>query len=212
VLFDFADLAAPDRYRLLTAAIVPRPIAWVVTLDPAGRRNAAPFSFFNAFGEDPPVVCLGIGPTEPGPHKDTGANIRGTGAFVVNLVPEALMRPMHVTAIPFPPEVDEIEQAGLTTRPSVHVPPPRIAESPVAIECRLHTLVDLGTDRTLAVGLVLAMHVADEAVVDAARCRIDSARLGLVGRVHGPSGYVRTTGEGVFQEARLTLADWARRG
>ncbi len=211
MLFDFAHLEASERYRLMTAAIVPRPIAWVVTLDGAGRRNAAPFSFFNAFGEDPPVVCLGIGGREPGPYKDSAANIRATGQFVINVVPESLMQAMHVTAIDFETGADELAEAGLSTLPSVHVAPPRIAESPVAFECALHSVVEFETRQSLIVGRVLAMHVADDAVIDAARCRIDSARLDLVGRVYGPGGYVRTVGPGVFNRARLLLRDWVRR-
>ena len=212
MLFDFAALDASRRYRLLTSTIVPRPIAWVVSLDDKGRRNAAPFSFFNAFGDDPPVVCLGIGGRDPGPYKDSAANIRATGEFVVNLVPEALLRPMHVTAIEFEPDADELHEAGLSVVPSLRVAPPRIAESPVAFECRLHSIVEFGTRQTLAVGEVLAMHVADDAVVDPARCHIDSARLGLIGRVYGPGGYIRTVGAGAFNEARLTLESWQRGG
>ncbi len=210
MLFDFAALAPPERYRLLTSTIVPRPIAWVVTQDAAGRVNAAPFSFFNAFGEDPPVLCIGIGGLAGGGHKHTGANIRASGEFVVCLVSEPLMQAMHVTAIDFPPEVDELAEAGLTAAPSSHVAPPRIAESPVAFECVRHTLVEFGDDRTLVVGRVLAAHVRADAVLDAARCQIDSARLELVGRVYGPGGYVRASGPGLFQRARLKLVDWVR--
>ncbi len=212
MLFDFATLDASRRYALLTATIVPRPIAWVISLDTQGRRNAAPFSFFNAFGDDPPVVCLGIGGRDPGPYKDSAANIRASGEFVVNLVPETLLRPMHVTAIDFEPDADELLEAGLATLPSLRVAPPRIADSPVAFECRLHSTVEFGTRQTLVVGEVLAMHVADEAVVDPVRCRIDSARLGLIGRVYGPGGYIRTAGSGVFNQARLSRDDWQRRG
>ena len=214
-LFDFAGLPAAQRYRLLTSTIVPRPIAWVVSLDPTGRRNAAPFSFFNAFGDDPPVVCLGIGRRQsgshPAPRKDTAANIRASGEFVVCLVTEALMRSMHVTAMEFEAGVDEIAEAGLATKPSVRVAPPRIADSPVALECRLHSLVEFGTAQSLIVGEVLALHVRDDAVLDAETCRIDTARLGLIGRGYGPDGYIRTAGPGVFTEARLRLRDWVRR-
>jgi flavin reductase (DIM6/NTAB) family NADH-FMN oxidoreductase RutF len=211
MLFDFAALPPPDRYKILATTIIPRPIAWVVTLDPAGRVNAAPFSFFNTFGEDPPVVCIGIGGLAEGGYKHSGANIRATGQFVVNLVSEPLMQAMHVTAIDFPAAVDELAEAGLTTEASKHVAPPRIAESPVAFECERHTLIEFGNERTLVVGRVLAAHVRDDAVLDARRCHIDAARLRLVGRVNGPGGYVRAAGEGVFQLARLKLSDWTRR-
>ncbi len=216
MLFDFAALPAPDRYRLLASTIVPRPIAWVVSQDAGGRLNAAPFSFFNVFGDDPPVLCIGIGSRDAAAdykdtdYKDTGANIRATGQFVVNLVPETLMEAMHVTGIAFDPGTDELAAAGLTTSPSSRIVPPRIAESPVAFECERHSLIEFGNHRTLVVGLVLAMHVRDEAVLDAQACRIDTPRLGLVGRVQGAGGYVRASGPGVFQRARLTLQDWRR--
>lgn len=210
MLFDFSNLDAPSRYKLLVSTVFPRPIAWVVTLDPAGRRNAAPFSFFNVFGEDPAVIAIGIGGRRPGPYKDSAANIRANREFVVNLVPEALLQPMHVTAIDFDTGDDELVQAGLSVAPSHHVAPPRIAESPVALECRLHSIVEFGTPQSLVIGEVLAMHIADDAILDPARCHVDSARLGLIGRVYGPGGYIRATGPGIFNEARLRRQDWTR--
>lgn len=211
MLFDFATLPAPDRYKLLTSTVVPRPIAWVVSLSSQGRLNAAPYSFFNVFSDDPPLVCIGIGGVAPGQPKDTAANIRGTGEFVVNLVPAALMQAMHVTAIDFDPSVDELAEAGLTTLPSSKVTPPRIAESPVALECVTEQVVALGQARSLVMGRVVAMHVRDDAVLDRARCHIDTPGLDLVGRVHGGGGYVRASGPGVFELARLRLRDWTRR-
>ncbi len=211
MLFDFATLSPPDRYKLLASTIVPRPIAWVVSQDTGGRLNAAPFSFFNAFGDDPPVLCIGIGGRdEETQYKDTAANIRATGQFVVNLVPYALMDAMHVTGIQFDAGTDELAAAGLTPLPSAMIAPPRIAESPVAFECERHSIVEFGNRRTLVVGRVLAMHVRDDAVADAARCHIDTPKLDLVGRVQGAGGYVRASGPGVFTRARLTLQDWLR--
>ncbi len=211
MLFDFAALPAADRYKLLTATVVPRPIAWVVSRDAEGRANAAPFSFFNVFSSDPPVICLGIGGVAPGQSKDTAANIRATEGFVVNLVPHDLMDAMHVTAIDFPPGTDELDQAGLATVASRFVAPPRIAASPVALECTLMQAIDLG-DQSLILGRVLAMHVRDDCVLDAGRCHINTPRLDLVGRMHGGGGYLRTTGGGFFERARLRLADWIRPG
>ncbi len=211
MLFDLTTLPAQDRYKLLASTIVPRPIAWVVSLNPAGRLNAAPYSFFNVFSDDPPLVCIGIGGAAPGQPKDTAANIRAIGEFVVNLVPAALMQAMHVTAIEFEPSVDELAEAGLTTLASAKVAPPRIAESPVALECVTEQVVALPNARSLVMGRVVAMHVRDDAVLDAARCRIDTPKLDLVGRVHGGGGYVRASGPGVFEQARIKLHDWARR-
>ena len=210
MLFDFAALPAADRYKLLTATVVPRPIAWVVSSNAAGRHNAAPFSFFNVFSAAPPVICLGIGAATPGREKDTLANIRATAGFVVNLVPFELMQAMHVTAIDFAAGVDELAEAGLATEASSLVGPPRIAASPVALECQLIEVMDLAEDRALVLGRVVAMHVRDDSVLDARRCHIDTLKLDLVGRMHGGGGYVRTTGAGFFERARLRLADWVR--
>ena len=188
--------------------MLPRPIAWVVTLDPQGRRNAAPFSFFNVFGEDPAIVGIGIAGRAPGEAKDTARNIRDTGEFVVNLVSHANLGQMNITAIEGPPEVDEIAEAGLTVVPSVKVRPPRIAESPVALECRRFMLIDLGADRTLVLGEVLAMHVRDECVSDPARRYVDSPGLDLVGRMHGRGWYARTTE--LEDRPRIPVQDWRR--
>src|SRR4051812_37022135 len=135
MLFDFEKLSSQEHYKLLISTVVPRPIAWVVTQDPNGLLNAAPFSFFNVLSGDPPLIAIGIGGREPGDAKDTGGNIRRNQQFVVNLVSYAAAEAMNVTAIEFPADVDEIATAGLRTLPSVRVKPPRIAESPVALEC-----------------------------------------------------------------------------
>jgi flavin reductase (DIM6/NTAB) family NADH-FMN oxidoreductase RutF len=208
MLFDFATLDASNRYKLLVSTVVPRPIAWVVSQDADGRLNAAPFSFFNVFGEDPALIIIGIGGRQPGHAKDTVSNVRRTGQFVVNLVSEETAKAMNITAIDFPPEVDELAEAGLTTAPSVHVRPPRIAESPVALECEQFALLDLNESRTLVLGKVLAMHVRDEAVLDAERYYIDTPKLGLVGRMHGRGWYSRTTDR--FEMKRIAAKDWKR--
>ncbi|MBV8915033.1 MAG: flavin reductase family protein, partial [Acetobacteraceae bacterium] len=192
MLFDFETISPRDRYKLLVSTVVPRPIAWVVTQDASGVLNAAPFSFFNVFSGDPPLVVIGIGGREPGDAKDTGANVRRNQQFVVNLVGHENAEAMNVTAIDLPPDVDEIAQAGLHTAPSVRVAPPRIAESPVALECERFAMIEVGADRVLVIGRVLAMHVRDEAVIDHARCYIDTPKLDLIGRMHGSGWYART--------------------
>ena len=207
--FDFAKLSPRDCYKLLVATVVPRPIAWVVTQDPQGVLNAAPYSFFNVFSGDPPVVIIGIGGREPGDAKDTGGNIRRNGQFVVNLVSFANAQAMNVTAIDFPAHVDEIAEAGLHTAPSLHVAPPRIAESPVAMECERLTTLEIGNERALVLGRVLAMHVADEMVLDAARCYIDTPKLDLIGRMHGAGWYARTTDR--FDMPRIPVDEWPGR-
>jgi flavin reductase (DIM6/NTAB) family NADH-FMN oxidoreductase RutF len=208
MLFDFATLPPADRYKLLVSTIVPRPIAWVVSMDASGRVNAAPFSFFNAFCQEPPLVCLGISGRDEGKAKDTGHNIRASGEFVVNLVPAALAEAMNITAIEFPPEVAEIEEAALETLPSLKVKPPRIKESPVAMECATYQILELGHERMLVLGRVLAMHVRDEAVIDAKKCYIDTPKLDLIGRMHGRGWYTRTRDR--FEMPRIRVEDWEK--
>lgn len=205
MLFDFAALSADNVYKLLVSTVVPRPIAWVTTLDTEGRVNAAPYSFFNVMGNDPPVVCIGIGPKK-GELKDTGTNIRRTGQFVVNLVSEDTAQAMNITAIDVDPGVDELAMAKLTPLDSTTVAPPRIAESPVALECERLAVVELGNGRAVVMGKVLAMHVRDDCVLDPAKCYIDTPRLGLIGRMHGRGWYARTTDR--IEIPRISVAEW----
>lgn len=209
MLFDCATLSPENTYKLLVSTVVPRPIAWVTTLDAQGQPNAAPYSFFNAVSGSPPVVAIGIGPKKEG-LKDTGENIRRSGQFVVNLVPAAAAEAMNVTAIDFPPGVNELAEAGLTAVPSSLVAPPRIAESPVAMECETLTIVEVGPGRSVVLGRVVAFHIDDACVLDAARCYIDTPKLDLIGRMGGSGGYVRTTDR--FEISRIPLAAWGGRG
>lgn len=202
MFLDFSTLPDRDRYKLMVACVVPRPIAWVVTADATGAVNAAPYSFFNAMSSDPPLVAIGIGTRPSGDEKDTGANIRATGQFVVNLVNAANAPAMNHTAYDYPPGVDEVARAGLTTLPSHHVKPPRIAESPVAMECELFQMLDVSPERAIVLGRVVAMHITDEAILDKNRLYIDTPKLDLVGRMHGAGWYARTTD--LFEMKRVT--------
>jgi len=205
MLFDFGEIPGKECYKLLVSTVTPRPIAWVVSQDAQGQVNAGAFSFFNAFSGEPPVVGIGIGSYRPGQPKDTRANIRETGQFVVNLVSEANAEKMNITAIEFEHGVNELEQADLETLPSVRVKPPRIAESPVALECELMQIVDLG-ESGLVLGRVLAMHIHDEMVLDAEKHYIDTPKLKLVGRMHGRGWYARTSN--LFEMPRIPVRDW----
>jgi flavin reductase (DIM6/NTAB) family NADH-FMN oxidoreductase RutF len=205
MLFDFAEVAPRNRYKLLVSTITPRPIAWVTSQDARGILNAAPFSFFNAFAGDPPIIGIGISNRSSGHKKDTRANIAETGQFVVNLVSEESAHAMNVTAIDFEPHINELAEAGLTALPSVHVQPPRIAESPVSMECALHQIIDLGPASSLVLGRILAMHIRDDAVLDAANAYIDTPKLHLIGRMHGVSWYARTTD--LFELPRLAAPE-----
>jgi flavin reductase (DIM6/NTAB) family NADH-FMN oxidoreductase RutF len=208
MLFDLDSLPPQARYKLLVATVVPRPIAWVVTHDAAGVLNAAPYSFFNVFGNEPPILAFSAGPRPEGTAKDTIANIEATGEFTVCLVAAETMPAMVVTAADFAPGIDELAEAGLTALPSSKIAVPRIAESPVAMECTLHQIVPIGLHR-LVLGQVRAMHVRDDAVMDAARHYIDTPKLDLVGRMHGSGWYARTTDR--VEVPRVTAAEWAAR-
>ena|ERR1022692_3010949 len=210
MLFDFGKIPPREGYKLLVSTVTPRPIAWITSLNAAGKLNAAPFSFFNALSGDPPVVGIGIGSHEPGRPKDTRRNIRETKEFVVNLVSEDMAEAMNITAIEFEPEVNEIAEAELETIPSVHVKPPRIAASPVSMECALLQIVELGPDNALVLGSVLAMHVRDDLVIDPAKHYVDTPGLKLIGRMHGAGWYARTSD--LFKMDRIPRGNWTLRG
>ena len=196
--FDFETMSQGDRYRIVASTVVPRPIAWVTTQSAAGVVNAAPFSFFNVFGDDPVVVGLGLlqrgaGMKEGGAFKDTAANILEHREFVIQLVPERLVAAMNATCIDAPPGVSEVELAGLHTTPSMKVAPPRITESPVAFECRVLHAIPNGAHQVIVLGQVVQAHIARAYLSgDPDRPRIDTPALGLVGRMHGRGVYART--------------------
>lgn len=189
--FDLAQLDTATAYKLLAATVIPRPIAWVVTQDANGTRNAAPYSFFNVMGSNPPTIALGLLADPQRGFKDTARNILDTGEFVVNLVPERLVAQMNLTAIDAPPGTDELALAGLDTLPSTHIAPPRIAQSPVSFECTLLSSVITGPHQTVVIGRVLAVHVDDRFILNAQRGHIDTPALDLVARSYG-SDYIRT--------------------
>jgi len=188
---DFTTIAPTDRYKVLTAVVVPRPIAWVTTASADGIVNVAPFSFFNAMGSQPAIVALGIASRGQGVPKDTLRNIKETGEFVVNLVTYGAREVMNRTAADFPPEVSELAAVGLETTPSTVVKPPRLALSPVHLECRLATIVEVGRNR-VTIGEIVHAHIADE-FYDAEKGYVASERLDLIGRMHGRGWYARTT-------------------
>ncbi|MGW0683955.1 flavin reductase family protein [Streptomyces sp. NPDC002754] len=157
--FHVAEQNARSVYRLLTATVVPRPIAWVSTVSPDGTDNLAPHSFFTVACARPPIVQF----TSVG-RKDSLRNVEASGQFVVNLAPEPLIEQVNATGTDFPRSVSEFDAVGVRREPSALVRPPRVAESPVAIECELHSTVRLG-DSTVVFGRVV--HIAvDEAVCD----------------------------------------------
>ncbi|MDX6250801.1 MAG: hypothetical protein QOF10_4161 [Kribbellaceae bacterium] len=156
---DPETVSSRDFYAVLNAVVVPRPIAWVSSLSADGVLNLAPHSFFTVACVRPPMVQF----TSVG-RKDSLNNVEATGEFVVNFAAESLFEQVNATATNFPPEISEFAAVGLTTEPAATVAVPRVAESPVAIECGLHTTLELG-DSTVVIGRV--RHIAiDEAVLD----------------------------------------------
>ncbi|MFM7446769.1 MAG: flavin reductase family protein [Tabrizicola sp.] len=188
--YDLDQLPEPIAYKLLAATVIPRPIAWVVTKGAQGV-NAAPYSFFNVMGSAPPTIALGLMAAPDRGFKDTALNILETGEFVVNLVPERLVQAMNLTSADAPRGVDELALAGLATVPSDHVAPPRIADSPVAFECRSLSSVVTGTCQTVVIGRVLAVHIEDRYLKNADRAHIDTDALDLIARSFG-SEYIRS--------------------
>ncbi|WP_245866785.1 flavin reductase family protein [Oceaniglobus roseus] len=163
------------RYKLLTAVVIPRPVAWVTTLGPTGVVNAAPYSFFNLFGQDPAIVVLGLEHRPDGSPKDTTANIRRTGEFVVNIATPALTESMVGTAAAYASDVSEPEALGLATAPSAHVAPPRLADAPAAIECRRLTTLQFSPERDIVIGQAVGLATADGLIdTDAWRVRWDA--------------------------------------
>jgi len=154
------------------SCIVPRPIGWVSSISKAGEVNLAPFSFFNGLASDPPMVIFSINGKQPhGGDKDTLKNCEETGEFVVNMATEALMDPMNASCAPVGPEINEFDLSGLTPKKSELVAPPRVLESPINMECRVHEIVDLpctieGSRNAMVLGLVLGIHIADEALTE----------------------------------------------
>jgi flavin reductase (DIM6/NTAB) family NADH-FMN oxidoreductase RutF len=201
------DLSPHDRYKLLCAVVTPRPIALVTTLDANGAVNAAPFSFFNVFSEDPPLVVLGLQHKADRTPKDTTRNIHRTGEFVVQMVDEALASAMNDCAIDFPAGDSEVIATGLATLPSVDVKVPRLAAAPFALECRRSVALAFGPGRELLVGEVLRVH-AREGLVDVSNMYVDFTVYRPIGRLFGNLySYQRE----IFAMDRESHLQWAAR-
>ncbi len=186
IAFDPAALSPEACHKLTIGTVVPRPIAWTSTVDVEGRVNLAPFSYFMACHSYVPALALSIG-SRAGRPKDSRANIAATGEFVVNIVNPRLLPAMNITAADFPPEVSEAEVAGVALLPSVKVRPPRVADAPIQIECRVMHALDLGEPprvSTLFVGQILMWHVREDLVGQ--DHKVDQAGLEAVARMGGP--------------------------
>lgn len=200
---DPSEQTSADNYKLITNLVVPRPIAWVTSLNQDGVINLAPFSFFNAVGANPLYVIISVGQNNAGEPKDTARNIQSSGEFVVNLVTEDLFDAMNISAAEFPSAESELAAANLHTAASVCIKAPRVAEAHASLECKLHSAQALGAN-TLFIGEVVMFHVADELLGP----RLHIENFLPIGRLGSPSVYCRTTDR--FDIARVSYAQWNR--
>ncbi len=193
MIVDVSATEVVKVYKLLVGVVAPRPIAWVTTIDGEGRVNLAPFSFFNAFGANPPVVVFSPTLRRDGSRKDTLRNLEVVPEFVLNAAVEDLAVPMNLTAKELPPGQNEAEYAGLELRPSLRVRPPRVAASPVSLECKVHQILSIGDGpiaANLVIGEVLLLQI-DDAVLDPSG-QIDPRKLRTIARLGGDF-YCRST-------------------
>lgn len=199
------DLTAAERHAWLTPLIAPRPIAFVSTLGANGIGNLAPFSFFAMGGQNPQSVAFCPIANRHGEPKDTLRNIMETGEFVINVVSREMAERVNQASGAYPAEVDEFEITGFTRAPSTLVRPPRVAEAPAALECRLFQLVPHGAGgqhSSWVIGEVLALHVHDEFLAEDGRP--DTARVQPAARL-GRDEWASVTSDTIFRLARPIL-------
>jgi flavin reductase (DIM6/NTAB) family NADH-FMN oxidoreductase RutF len=203
---NLAELTPAKRYGILSSLILPRPIAWVTTLNEDGQVNAAPFSYFQIMGENPPLVVLGIGRRADGSAKDSFRNIRREREFVINIVTEENAEFMNLCATDFPPRVSEVTALGLKTEPSTLVKPPRLAIAPAQLEGREMQTLLIGGNQ-IVMGELLVVHIRDE-FFDAEKLHVLTEKMHVIGRLQGgeAGGYARTREP--FHMKRLTYVEW----
>jgi flavin reductase (DIM6/NTAB) family NADH-FMN oxidoreductase RutF len=179
-----ASLDPDETYRLLSSVVVPRPIAWITSLSPEGVVNLAPFSCFTFVSNRPPLIGVTIG-RKVGRRKDTGANIHATREFVINIGDATQMEQIHLSSTEHPPDVSEVDLLGLRTAPSIAIGCPRLADAPVAMECRLHRVVEFGTlGSEFVVGEVVQFHFREGLFRNG---KVETAELRPVCRLGGPN-------------------------
>ncbi|KAB7731351.1 flavin reductase family protein [Rudanella paleaurantiibacter] len=196
------DLSVPDFYRLLNSSIAPRPIAFVSTISKEGHVNLSPYSFFNIFGFNPPMLVFSPSRNRHGHKKHALLNVEEVPEVTINVVSHRMVEQMSLASAEFDRHVNEFDKAGFTPLPSERVVPPRVAEAPVSYECVVRQLVPLGDAPgagTLVVCEVVLAHFHDE-IFDA-NGQIDPFRIDLVGRL-GADWYVRANDAALFEVAR----------
>ncbi|MDO9396316.1 MAG: flavin reductase family protein [Herbiconiux sp.] len=197
---DFTGLGEYERYKLMASLIVPRPIAFVTTVDADGAVNAAPFSMFGMLGEEPPLVLISLNRSGEHGRRDTARNIDATGEFVVHMVDEALAEAADRCGDTLPHGVSELDAVGLATQVSLAVRPPTISAAPVAFECVLHQKLDIDS-REIFLGRIVSLHTRDD-LIDTETWRVRLADYAPVARF-GASFYTTT-------RERFTLRGAAR--
>lgn len=187
---ELAALEKLECYKIITGLVIPRPIAWISTVNAQGVNNCAPYSFFNAFSEDPPLCMVSFAPRKDGQMKHSLKNILDTGEFVVNLGDEATANALHISADEIPEDESEFEKTGLTPAPCLRVRHPRIAEAPVAFECTVYKKIEVSQSRFLVIGEMLLVHARD-GIIDPVTKRINDANYQPIGRLYA-NGYCTT--------------------
>ena len=176
-----------ENYKIMTGLVVPRPIAWITTLSPEGRVNLAPFSAFTFCSHKPPMITITAGLREgdlKGQFKDTVVNILRTREFVVNIADQSLIGPLHASSAEYPPGHSEVEALGLEVCESAKIATPRLATAPAALECRLHSTIELGEEgERIVIGRVLMFQVADRLLRNG---KIETKELDPIARLGGP--------------------------
>ncbi len=188
--FDLDGKDRPSAYKILASLVTPRPIAWVTTLNEDGGVNAAPFSFFNVFGSNPPMIAFAPGNKEPGVPKDTARNIRRDREFVIHLVDDSVSKAMVQSSASLPAGESEIDSSQLDLISSEHISVPRIAQAPAALECTEHSTIEVGSNR-LVIGIVHRVH-ARQGLIDPNSADLDPHAYAPIGRMASPDWYCNT--------------------
>ena len=198
--FNPYDIPIRERHQFITGAVGPRPICWASTVNEHGESNLAPYSFFNAFGSNPPILVFSSNRRgRDNTTKDTLHNIQKTMEVVINVVPHRLVNQMNISSTDYPSTVNEFEKAGVTAIDSVTVKPKRVKESPVQFECKVKEIVslgDVGGAGNLFICEVSQMHIDEEILGEDGM--IDPQKIDLVGRM-GKEFYVRAKGDAIFE-------------